>query len=305
MTAGAVFYDFIALTNDPNAEYSQSEVRADVTPTVFYRRKNGRLVELVDAYVRFEQPVPEGLAVLTAQGSSYSANLSVRDSFGEQRIEFEVPEWQGSVPATLKVTAGVQHTFPLSLMAERKWTVYVVPHTHVDVGYTDYQGKVAENQATTLTEAAALIKEHPDFRFATDGSWNLRQLLETRSEPEQNEILNLIRTDKIGVPADYFNLLTGYASLETLYRSLYYTKSLSLKFGTRTGLLYWRTNNGMRNRPFGGKVRTERRFCSGTAGVICKYGDSSRWNLPTPRSMRPCRSFSLPMTSRNTNRMPY
>ena len=227
VTAGAVFYDFVALTNDPNAEYSRSEVRADVTPTVFYRRKNGRLVELVDAYLRFEQPVPEGRAVLTLKGSSYSANLSARESFGEERIEFEVPEWQGGAAAILKVIAGTQHAFPLSLMAERKWTVYVVPHTHVDIGYTDYQGKVAENQANTLTEAAALIKEHPDFRFATDGSWNLQQLLETRSAPEQNEILNLIRTDKIGVPADYFNLLTGYASLETLYRSLYYTKSLS------------------------------------------------------------------------------
>ena len=225
--AGAVSYDFVALTNDANAEYSRSEIGADVTPTVFYRRKSGRLVELVDAYLRFEEPVPEGLAVLTMSGNSYNARITARDRFGEERIEFEVPEWQGRVPATLKVTAGTQQTMPLSLMAERKWTVYVVPHTHVDVGYTDYQGKVAENQASTLTEAATLIKEHPDFRFATDGSWNLRQLLETRSAPEQNEILNLIRTDKIGVPADYFNLLTGYASLETLYRSLYYTKSLS------------------------------------------------------------------------------
>ena len=33
--------------------------------------------------------------------------------------------------------------------------------------------------------------------------------------------------DRRHLQADYFNLLTGYASLETLYRSLYYTKSLS------------------------------------------------------------------------------
>lgn len=32
------------------------------------------------------------------------------------------------------------------------------------------------------------------------------------------------------MPADYFNLLTGYASLETLYRSLYYSKSLSNEY---------------------------------------------------------------------------
>ena len=107
----------------------------------------------------------------------------------------------------------------------------MVPHTHVDIGYTDYQGKVAETQANTLVEAAGLIEKYPDFRFATDGSWNLQQLLETRSQSRRDQVLGLIRADKIGVPADYFNLLTGYASLETLYRSLYYSKSLSREFG--------------------------------------------------------------------------
>jgi hypothetical protein len=38
-------------------------------------------------------------------------------------------------------------------------------------------------------------------------------------------------TPRSRLPADYFNLLTGYASLETLYRSLYYSKSLSREFG--------------------------------------------------------------------------
>jgi alpha-mannosidase len=66
---------------------------------------------------------------------------------------------------------------------------------------------------------------------ATDGSWNLQQLFETRSKARRDQVLGLIRTDKIGVPADYFNLLTGYASLETLYRSLYNSKGVSREFG--------------------------------------------------------------------------
>ncbi len=70
----------------------------------------------------------------------------------------------------------------VSLTPERKWTIYVVPHTHLDVGYTDYQGKVAETQARVLSQADALITEHPDFRFSMDGSWNLQQLLEHAPE---------------------------------------------------------------------------------------------------------------------------
>jgi alpha-mannosidase len=228
--AGSLRYDYVCLSNDPNAHYDRRAVHADVVPTVFYRRAEGNLVEIVDAYVRFNQAIPAGHGELILNGNSYRVEIAPRDGFGEERLEFEIPEWTGPAPARLALDAAGRHSFNLSLIPQRKWTVFVVPHTHVDIGYTDYQGKVAEQQAQTLLEAAKLIKEHPEFRFATDGSWNLQQLMETRSQPDRDEVLNLIHEDKIGLPADYFNLLTGYASLESLYRSLYYTKSLSREY---------------------------------------------------------------------------
>lgn len=231
LSGGFLRYDFVSLSNDAHAAYKRNAVKVDAVPTVFYRQQAGKLVELVDTYLRFDRSIHAGEAVLTVNGASYKADIAAKDSFGEERLQFEVPEWQGTTTAQLKVTAGEHRSFRLPLTAERKWTVFVVPHTHVDIGYTDYQGKVAEGQAHTLVEAAKLIKEHPDFRFSTDGSWNLQQLMESRSKPERDEVLQLMHAGKIGLPADYFNLLTGYASLETLYRSLYYTRSVSHEFG--------------------------------------------------------------------------
>ena len=226
-----VAYDYINLSNEPGARYEKGAVSADVVPTIFYREDGGHFVETVDAYLQFNRAVPNGNAILRINGKSYTASVAAKNDAGGERIEFQVPEWHGAATAELQVTAGTHRSFKLSLTAERKWTVFVVPHTHVDIGYTDYQGKVAEAQANTLVEAADLIDKHPDFRFATDGSWNVEQLLETRSQPERDRVLGLMRADKIAMPADYFNLLTGYASLETLYRSLYYSKSLSRKYG--------------------------------------------------------------------------
>ena len=230
LPSGTVAYDFISLANDLRATYAEKAIHSDVIPTIFYRLKDGHLVEIVDAFLRFGQANPSGTAALMIDGQRYTANISARQDSGEERLEFEVPEWHGTVTGHLEVAAGKHSTFNFSLTPERKWTVFMVPHTHVDIGYTDYQGKVAENQASTLEKTAGLIKKYPDFRFATDGSWNLQQLLETRSKSQRDEILGLIREDKIGLPANYFNLLTGYASLETLYRSLYYSKSLSQRY---------------------------------------------------------------------------
>ena len=99
-------YDFIGMTNDPHATYSQDDVRADLVPTVFYQHKEGNLVEVVDAYLRFGQKNPIGHAVLTLNGKSYDAKVAAMNDFGEERVEFEVLEWQGTAAATLEVAAG-------------------------------------------------------------------------------------------------------------------------------------------------------------------------------------------------------
>ncbi len=227
--AGPISYDCLSLIQDADATYTSDEVQATVTPSVFYRHTSaGGLVETVDANLHFNGEIPAGDATLSVQGRSYSAKFQNESRFGDLALQYEIPEWQDTSAATLVISARRRKTFHLSLTPERKWTVFIVPHTHVDIGYTDFQGKVAEGQAVALEEAAAYIKDNPDFRFSTDGSWNLEQFLNTRPERERNQMLDLIRSGRLGVPADYFNLLTGYASLESLYRSLLYTKRLSI-----------------------------------------------------------------------------
>jgi len=226
-----ISYDALSLEQDTSRKFDPKSVTAEAEATIFYRQAQTGLTEVVDAFLRFNQPLKAGTAELAINGKRYTANLSTAGVYGEQRISFEVPEWTGKVNAKLSVRAGERRSFDVTLTPQRKWTIFVVPHTHLDVGYTDYQGKVAEVQPRVLNQAAELIKEHPDFRFSMDGSWNLQQLLDTRSKAKQEEILKLIRDGKMAMPVQYCNLLTGYASLETLYRSLYKSKELSQRYG--------------------------------------------------------------------------
>jgi alpha-mannosidase len=219
-------YDYVSLTKE--ASTKSHKVMAVVRPTIFYRERAGHLVEIVNAVVRFAGPTGSQNAVLRINGRLIAADLTPMKDFGEQSIEFEVPEWTGL--ATAQLSVGSEH-FTFELQAARKWKLFVVPHTHLDIGYTDYQGKVAEVQARTLQDAMDLIRKHPDFRFATDGSWNVEQFMDTRSVDQQHQLAQFVKAGKIAVPANYANLLTGYSSLETLYRSLYYSKSLARNMG--------------------------------------------------------------------------
>lgn len=229
MPGGAMRYDYVALVQDAEAAYKNNDVQATVTPSIFYCKGATGLSEVVEATLHFNDQIPSGKAELTLDGHHYSKAFQSDPRFGDLTVEYEVPEWQETRAAKLVVSAPRRKSFDFSLAPARKWTVFIVPHSHVDIGYTDFQGKVAEGQAVALDEAAGFIEQHPDFRFSTDGSWNLEQFLSTRGEPERKQMLDLVRARKLGVPTDYFNLLTGYASLETLYRSLFYTKSLSIK----------------------------------------------------------------------------
>jgi alpha-mannosidase len=229
--ASGITFDALSLEQDSSREQELADISAELEPTIFYREVNGGLVEIVDAFIRTNRPARGGIAELQVEGKRYPAKLSDFTNFGEQRVSFELPEWDGTIPAKLKITAGSRRALDFKLRAERKWTIFVVPHTHLDVGYTDYQGKIAETQPRVLTQAAELIRAHPDFRFSMDGSWNLQQLLDTRPKEKQEEMLQLIRSGKMAMPAQYCNLLTGYASLETLYRSLYKSRELARRYG--------------------------------------------------------------------------
>ena len=126
---------------------------------------------------------------------------------------------------------GHSRRFPVTLDPAKKWNFFLVPHTHLDVGYTDYQAKVAEAQSRTLDEAMQMIHDHPDFRFSPDGFWCVRQFLAERTEEQKQLLFQAVKDKKIFVPTVEASLLTGFPALETLIRSLY--PGFRVQSGTR------------------------------------------------------------------------
>ena len=166
-TGSGLYYDALELEQNADAKFSPADIAVEALPTIFYTQKESGLAELVDVDVRHNSPSAGGQAVLTLGGAKYTSKLDPGWDFGEQRVEFAVPEFpkgtQGEVAIRL---GGHSRRFPVTLDPAKKWNFFLVPHTHLDVGYTDYQAKVAEAQSRSLDEAMQLIHDHPDFRFS-------------------------------------------------------------------------------------------------------------------------------------------
>jgi hypothetical protein len=226
-----ITYDALELDQDSSKKYLSAKVTAEVVPTIFYVHYGDAVAELVDIYVRHNEAVRQGKVSLIVGTDMYSQVLSGRE-FGEQMVEFSVSEFTSAVKGDLTVKInGRPRRFRVVLTPAKKWKLLVVPHVHVDVGYSDYQEKVAEIQSRILDEAMELIHEHPDFRFSPDGYWSVRQFLAGRSEERQQRLFQMVKDKKIFVPTVEATLLTGFPALETLIRSLYPAYEFNRKYG--------------------------------------------------------------------------
>src|SRR5271157_2095277 len=215
-------YDALELTQDAAATYAHDSIIGQVRPTIFYRSSSAGLAEVVEVDTSFASMPAEWGATLQIGGKEYQQQVKTSEAFGESQLEFDIPEWQGTKSGALVVkTPSTVRTFPVKLVAAKKWTIFIVPQEHLDVGFTDYAAKVAELQSQALDGVIDLIKEVPDFRWTLDGYWVLDQYLNGRSPERGDELLRLIKNGKITVPPQFANQHTGVASLEGLARSLY------------------------------------------------------------------------------------
>lgn len=199
-------------------------IALELHPTALYRRTAAGLDEIVDVLVT--GTAAAGTLEIELPDHIVSVPTSPI-AFGRRRVRLAVPERPGPTPAVVRLTAGTQHVeLATTLRPARKWTLHLMPHVHLDVGYTDYQGKVVELHSRNLDRVLALRRENDKYAFVVDGAFVIAKYLESRAPEATSELLEAIRAGHVGVNPLWFLFLTGVASLEECYRAGYYAERL-------------------------------------------------------------------------------
>ncbi|HTR25379.1 MAG TPA: polysaccharide lyase family protein [Terriglobales bacterium] len=220
-------YDALEFSQDDARQYDESACSARIEPTIFYRDTKSGLAEVVDVFVSAGKLRSSESVALHIGAHTFDKPVSADNEFGESRLAFEVPEWSG--PAQATVTMG-RLTASATVEPAKKWTVELIPHEHLDVGFTDYAAKVAELHSQSIDQAMELIKKTPDFRWTLDGSWVAEQYLNGRDTEAREQFLEHVRSGSIVIPPEFVNLHTGNASWEALARSLYGQHQLAREY---------------------------------------------------------------------------
>lgn len=84
-----------------------------------------------------------------------------------------------------------------------KWDIYVIHHSHTDLGYTDLQERVLYNQVNYIKTATKEAKD--GFKWNCETYYCVEQFLENASEEDKKAFFESIKKDNIGISATYLN----------------------------------------------------------------------------------------------------
>ena len=90
--------------------------------------------------------------------------------------------------------------------------VYIVHHSHTDVGYTDLQEQIIYNQVNNIRNVVSLVRNgyeqdgpEKDFKWNCETYYCVEQFLKSASPREQEDFFELVRKGNIGISATYLN----------------------------------------------------------------------------------------------------
>ncbi len=141
-------------------------------------------------------------------------------------------------PTTAKIakTRGAQ----IMTNTNRKWKIYLIHHSHTDIGYTERQEKIERfhvdfiKQAIKISEDIQLgkRKEWKGFRWTCESFWGVEKFLKESTPEWKERFVKAIKHGDIEITGNYLNLseLIDYDVLKNmLTKSVDYAKSIDQK----------------------------------------------------------------------------
>ena len=160
--------------------------------------------------------------------------------FGSQTLQYTAPAVDAAQSLDIAVEIGREKVVSqtVTLPPARKLTVYVLPHSHTDIGYTTIQTGVEEKQINNLRQGMAIARRTASYPEGARFVWNVEVLwaadlfLKRLPPKDRDELLDAVKRGQVALNGMYLNELTGLCRPEELIRLFRYATQL----GERTGV---------------------------------------------------------------------
>ena len=196
-------------------------------------RKDGRTLQIV----RVEISHLAGPAGALVSCGAEKARLDLK--LGYNALEFLVPAVASERLVTLEVALddGSVRRGELTVKPVVPREIWLLPHSHVDIGYSDPQPVVEKNHWRYFEEAIALAAKsagYPEgarFKWNTEQAWAVETYFRQASEAGKEAFIEALRRGTIELQATLAGVLTGLCHPEELLRLTAFARELGRRAG--------------------------------------------------------------------------
>jgi alpha-mannosidase len=197
-------------------------------------RKDGRLFQIVR--VETSHLGPPGKAVVSCGDEKARLDLKL----GYNALEFLLPavERERRVAIEVALDDGSVRRGELAVKPVVPREIWLLPHSHVDIGYSDPQPVVERNHwayyrdAITLAAKTAAYPEEARFKWNTEQAWAVETYFRQAGQAERDAFIGAMRRGEIGLQATLAGVLTGLCHPEELFHLTAFARELGRRAGT-------------------------------------------------------------------------
>jgi alpha-mannosidase len=214
--------------------YDLRDATIEVLPLPYLVKGGSGLEQTVCVAITYAKE--KGQAVVSVDGGTETRMELVK---GPNTFDIQLPAVQA--PREIAVSVAVDGNAPERVTATvkpvMKRTIYLLPHAHNDIGYTDIQTEVLKKHVKNIYDALGLIKKTASypaearFKWNTEVSWAVETFMANGTEAERNEFISAVKGGSISLQALFSNNLTGIMRPEEFFRLSGYSRSLKEKYG--------------------------------------------------------------------------
>ena len=161
-------------------------------------------------------------------GDADAAPVTVKQ--GYHRVELKTPalDHEHEVRVTLAAggDAAAVETVAVKVAPPNVRQLWLLPHSHVDIGYTHRQDEVVGIQVGNLEKAMALARASArngpgqQFKWNPEAVWTLDHFLQRATPGQRDAFVAAVRAGEVGVDGLFANMLTGLCRPEELVQAV-------------------------------------------------------------------------------------
>jgi len=144
---------------------------------------------------------------------------------------------EGKLLVEMKIANKVVDSTWISVKPVKKMTVYILPHSHTDIGYTEIQTAIEDKQVNNLIEGIEYARKTADYPEGAKFVWNVEVTwaadlyLKRLDKKAREDFFESLKTGRIALNGMYLNELTGLCRPEELIRLFRYSTELAQMTG--------------------------------------------------------------------------